>query len=920
MSISIPRQVREFDDEVPHSNKSWTELGKPSFEDFEKKRVAVRDDLVEHVLQELETKYYCVISGPRNSGKTWLCRAIAFELKRKRESLKFIELDGDFNPNELWTYIEKYTSYFFIIENWHTIASKNLAEDFVSKILAQQGNRKFIFTGCSTDTLSMLKNNACWIRLKTGSEMAEHIKGIIQKFVEVEKVREYVDVTDEEIEATAKKWSDGDLHDVYVRLKDGWHFNQDRKAERMRLTQIEDKDVFEAMLDPKGKMKLAYSERQAIFLAISAVCQFQYAQVWDEYLEKIDKEQLRKLENEGLIDRKNWQGKYFFEIEPGKASWILQAIAYSKRSSEYVRKEVMKTFRDYIRQKPPNWSYVIHCARISKEAPKLVKEIPYTVTQPTIKSLSISKPVANSVDEFLFSIFEDQETWKAIKEMTETRYFFPLSLLPSFSETLIVACQQEKEQDIVQSLLRENAEEMLRELSSSHIPTINGFLSFLWNRDRNRFFEVARRIDVRDSKLARYKESSVQAKCELCFLVSFANISMSDLIVEDLQKQLKDGTANMIHRALPMIKNRIRRVITLEKFFDGFTTDDWERIIENSSTLSSIFRLFATDLRRNLQEASVRVARIVTRSNLTYFVRDKNADLYALRGVINAAYDLEVDPKTLIESIIRADEKTLKSFHSNGKKREVSWSEEQKKLVEAAFLVGLNGIVMRAVINSENDPLIKHETDQRIAALFGTLAKFESKDLKEIFRDVESINYFFYHLSWRAPDACRSILKKIGFDAWLHLFQSALRKEKLEMKDAFWLLWNIFRYDEVLARRLIEQSADILLENANKGKLDFRLPLAGLLHRLKVNVDGILQTTDLERISETLDSIERKTAVDLTIILLSLMALKSKIPRDEFEALKENIMKDPNVTNILESHWDTQLLSVFRKLIHDYKL
>lgn len=918
MSVSIPRQVRKFEYEVPHCDQSWTELGRPSFEDFEKKRVAVRDDLVKHVLQELETKYYCVISGPRNSGKTWLCRAIAFELKRSRKNLRFIELDGDFDSNELWTYIENCPSYFFIIENWHTISSKHLAEDFVSQIRAQQGDRKFIFTGCNTDTLSMLKNHACWISLKTGSEMAEHIKGIIQKFVDIEKVRKYVDVTDEEIEATAKKWSDGDLHDVYVRLKEGWHFNQEKKEERMRLAQIEDKDVFEAMLDPKGKMKLAYSERQAIFLPISAVCQFKYAQVWDEYLEKIDKEQPRELENDGFINRTKWQGKHFFEIEQGKASWILQAIAY-KKSSEYVRKEAMKAFGDYIRQRPPNWSYVIHCARISKEPPKLVKEIPYTVTQPTIRSL-ISKPVADSIDEFLFSIFEDQETWKAIKEMIETRYFFSLSLLPSFSETLIVAYQQEKEQDIVQSLLRENADEMLHELTSSQIPAINDFLSFLWNRDKNRFFEVARRINVRDSKLARYKESSVQAKCELCFLVSYANISMSDLIVEDMQKQLKDGTANLIHRALPMIKNRIQRVITVEKFFEDFANDDWKRIVENTSTLSSIFRLFATDLRRDLPEASVLVAQIVISSDLAYLVHEKNADLFALRGVIEAAYKLNVDQKALTESIIRADEKTLKLFHSNGKKREISWSEEQKRLVEAAFLVGLNGIAMRAVHNSENEPLIKHKTDEAIAALFGKLAKFEDKDLKEIFCDVESINYFFYHLSWRVPDACRLILKKVGFDAWLHLFQSALRREKSGMKDAFWLLWNIFRYDEHLARKLIEQSAAILQENANKGELDFRLPLAGLLDRLEVSVNGILQTSDLEKISEILDSIKKGTAVDLTIILLSLIALKSKIPQDKFEALKENIMKDPNVTNILKSHWDTQLLSVFRKLIHDYKL
>ena len=325
---------------------------------------------------------------------------------------------------------------------------------------------------------------------------------------------------------------------------------------------------------------------------------------------------------------------------------------------------------------------------------------------------------------------------------------------------------------------------------------------------------------------------------------------------------------------------------------------------------------------RHLQKTSVQIAQIVVRNDLTYLIRNKNADLYALRGIINAADDLNVDARTLIESIICADEKTLKSLYLNRKKREALWSEEGKTPAEGAFLVALNGIVMRAIKRAEEEPQIKPQTDQRIASFLGRLAKFEASDLKEIFRDAESVNYFFPHLSWKAPDACRSIIRKIGFDAWLDLLQSTLRQEKSKKVIAFWLLWNVFRYDESLAKRLAEKSADIFSENVKNGRLsEVSLPLTGLLHHLKVNIDGVFEGADLEKAYEILDSYKnRKPLGHSTLILLSLMALSSKAPRDKFEALKGEMMKDPDVKSSLYNHWDTQLQSVFNKLIHDYRL
>lgn len=938
MSSQKPKQIREFEDEVPSSKKNWTELGKPSLEDFRERRVAVRDDLVNHILGELKSKDFCVISGPRDSGKTWLSHAVAFELNQQKENIKFVELDEDFDPYEIWSYVKGIQGCYFIVENCHR--RMDLVADLVNRVFAEPGNRKFIFTGCDTKALSILGDEACWIRLKTGDdEAAKHIKGIIEKFVKIKEVRKKITVTDGEIDAAAEKWKDGDLHDVFVRLTEGWRFEK-----KMRLAEVEDESVFSSMFDVNGKWKLGLQKRLDVFLALSTMCQFESAQVWDVYLQRTDKENaLGELEDEGLIERRIWLGNFFFRIGAGKASWILRAIAWQKdpigwqkdptgsKGSEYVCREIIKTFKDYIRQKPPNWSYIIYCVRASREAPLFIREIPYERKLPPVEPVMGLKRMPKPVSEFLHCIFEDEEIWTAIREMAETGYFFSLSLLPSLSKTLIAAYQGEKEEDVVQSLLQKDADRILHELASSHLSAINDFLSFLWKRvGWVRFKEVVKKIDVRDSKLARYKESTVQRKCDLCFLISYANMPMSKLIVKDMQKQLKETSASNIRKVLRNLSGiQGVGVVTLEEFFDSFLTSDWEKIIRNSSTIVPVFHLLHFDFSKqksSLRKTAVSLSEAFMKSNLTDLITQKKADLYALAGIIKAAHELNLETKTLVESILSADAKILKPLYLNEKKREMIWATEKERLAavkreyevpKGAFLAALNRIAIIAGEDAEKDPQI----NQKIASLVGTLAKFEAEDLRDIFRDIKSVNYFFPNPAPKAPDACRSIMKKIGFDAWFGLIQSALRDEEAEKQYAFWLLWNIYRFDESLAKRLSEKSLPLFSENVNDSKLaEVLLPIIGLFNHLSVNTEHDFQKIDFETASETLESyLEGKPPGYATMILLSLIALNQMAPREKFDTVKKKAMNDPDVKSCLYSNRDTQLQNVFSNLIRKYK-
>jgi len=247
--------------------------------------------------------------------------------------------------------------------------------------------------------------------------------------------------------------------------------------------------------------------------------------------------------------------------------------------------------------------------------------------------------------------------------------------------------------------------------------------------------------------------------------------------------------------------------------------------------------------------------------------------------------------------------------------REAKAQEEEYQIPKGAFLAGLSGIAYVASKRAEKEP----EINQKIASLVGRLAEFETSDLKDVFRDVGSVNFFLSQPATKAPGTCSSILKKIGSDLWLDLIQSTLRDGKVKKEQAFWLLWNIYRYDEPLAKQLAQKSVNLFAENVRDGKLsEVSLPLVGLLNHLEVSTEGIFHEIDLVRASEILDSFKNKEPLEGTSILLSLIAISSKAPKDKFETLKGRVLKDPKVKSCLYNNRNTQLQSVFNTLIRRY--
>lgn len=216
------------------------------------------------------------------------------------------------------------------------------------------------------------KKGTCEITLgKVDETTIQHVTDIIKKFIKIKNVKKHIEVTDEEIKLTARKWG-YDLKSVSLRLE-AWKFEKG-----IKLSEIKDESVYDYFWLPSGKLQLERLERRRILTPISALCQFEPLSVYVDFLHSIDSTTVIEVEQKGFIQRKRWKGKYFFTIPEGEAKWILKTLSY-KISSHYVKNQIKEIFKEYIKSKPPNWAYVFYDLYLVRYENHLAKEILFTL-------------------------------------------------------------------------------------------------------------------------------------------------------------------------------------------------------------------------------------------------------------------------------------------------------------------------------------------------------------------------------------------------------------------------------------------------------------------------------------------------------------------------------------------------------------
>jgi hypothetical protein len=416
---------------------------------------------------------------------------------------------------------------------------------------------------------------------------------------------------------------------------------------------------------------------------------------------------------------------------------------------------------------------------------------------------------------------------------------------------------------VLLSLWENNLDFAVQQLIQHQLSTLNQCLMTLSSLDLQ---AAAREICThlnrfQDELKEMLIEASTESQCLFFSKLSALNKDLGSAIIgdprirEELRKKLDSSTAT----SLAKVSKRLVIASRMEPFLDICMSLDYSRII-NSSTLPSIYRV---------------LARFVEIQDASYGSDKKNA------GTLGAQ---------LLKALRKADLARLTSR-------------------EDATLFRLNGIIYNAtkLDKIEAVRLVESLSDVRLNPLF---LKVDPVAQGKGISQAEVVSLFISGRASVSLGAAAKIVDGVPEHDFVYLINAA--NEEGNVKGALYLLWNIYRFSQPKAMRLACSVAEQLqrrscdeLEVAiiRQLKADsevaqqlqsrsydepilIRLAIFGLLRCCNVMTrKPRLSDTDLETLKKTLK--ERRTDKRLTLPLLSLIAAKAELGREQFRQVKE---------------------------------
>jgi hypothetical protein len=194
------------EDKLPEGgNKRWTQTEEPCWEDFKEDLIPLPKDLPKTILKFLE-EGSCTIAGPKNAGKTWLCYGVGFKLEKEKKLVWYID-DKDFKVDLVLEYVKgfiKEKTCYLIVEDCHRNPEETQKLLNESRQIGKENLRVLFTTEKTEDEEHILKDVN---KIKLPDDLSEgseyYAKNIIEKFLEIEELSEYVG--DEDIKSTAKR-------------------------------------------------------------------------------------------------------------------------------------------------------------------------------------------------------------------------------------------------------------------------------------------------------------------------------------------------------------------------------------------------------------------------------------------------------------------------------------------------------------------------------------------------------------------------------------------------------------------------------------------------------------------------------------------------------------------------------------------
>ena len=317
-------------------------------------------------------------------------------------------------------------------------------------------------------------------------------------------------------------------------------------------------------------------------------------------------------------------------------------------------------------------------------------------------------------------------------------------------------------------------------------------------------------------------------------------------------KNMQDKLGSSSARTIKKYLPLLARIVNLERFFSVFSISDYKRII-NLSTINNIRNLF-------------------------FDFQEKNWNIpSATKGMAKALP--EADLPRLI-------------------------AQENASLYR---LGGLIGNIMQVDVSVATS-FVEKLSEIDLSKLF---SRKDAVAEKKGYTKAETINFFLSKWISFAPVHRKRIVQNINDEIWSHFIRSA------SSDQGFYLLWNIYVNDPIKAKRLVQNNTgEFLLHKCTEDQnVVFYLPLLGVLHLSDFAIHRIpLIGADITQIKQILMTFKKEN--NITLLVLSLVALKVKLPQEQFKDVKGIL--DEQLINFIHNNPDIQLRELLNNLVEHY--
>jgi hypothetical protein len=796
--------VKHFEEKIPPDSRGcWAdyapEFRNPSWEDFENNRILFHPDFKD-ITEKLRNKHWCVITGPKKSGKTWLCYALGFYLRRKLQiasrDIRFITVDDSFDPDEVWEDIvghkgKGHSDCYYIIEDWHL--KRGETTELLEKILrAKDGevNLRFIFTmrkrrvqesELRENPLFLTVGRDCMFHTTDPQEkFIEFVEGVIRKFVEIK----HLEASQEEMEYVAEKWSKS--HDLVWVMQFLRSFEEEKIARPLaKLSEIREKHVFMSVWREDGDIKLCLPRRRNILLPLSALCQFEPLSVWPFFIENlpnVDNAVLRgELRKENIVEFFSWRSCEFVSLPESWADLILST--YSAQDLNFNRKNYTEEIsKQYLRTKPPNWVYVFLALHSGRRDHPFAREI-------------------------FHSLIGDDKSWKVVTENIRNVHIVQMMSL-------------------LQILRRFGEKEKARDFFSQYCEH--------------------KSIDEISHEILKWEISSIFAT---------------------LQNILKIN------------KESAKAIVAKLTCYPSVLM---EALMRTSGTVQSNFLY---DILYELSK--VKCSRCEGR-----FQINKQFCPKCEEKIRNEDYPLENSINNLIISLLRKNRESYTEFYADFQNKLKSCTAQTiRKALRPLAIAGVD-----------------------LRDFFGPFSKSDYRRIMEkshTLKSVESLLYSFLRYYLIEPSYNFTEVFEVFPDTWIHLIDSELLEDR---KMSFNLLWDIYRISSSRAKRIVQSCEERLRKGwINAGIPTYYPATLGLLHILDFDIRNIPIDQDTLKIERMLNSLALKPS----LLVLSLIALKVKLPSEQYQNFRKMLDEQP-IKGCINNNPDRQLQIVLRNLIMHY--